>query len=188
MISPTNGPAMYHKVDWTGRTINSWTILGWVRTNTNYNKVWWCRCACGIEKEVFAAELFRHDRDVAQCQSCTLSIHSNRGSVRSFYLTCVYANALKRKISVLITIDDLNTVWNRQQGLCSLSGRALILKKTSNEKGTTASVDRIDSSKPYTLDNIQWVHIDINLAKQQLSQLDFIALCRDVTVFRKEDN
>ena len=41
-------------------------------------------------------------------------------------------------------------------------------------------VDRIDSSKPYSFDNVQPLHHDVNLAKLALSQEDFIALCHDV--------
>jgi len=38
---------------------------------------------------------------------------------------------------------------------------------------TTASLDRINSSKGYTLDNVQWVHKTVNIMKQGLSDEDF---------------
>ena len=46
---------------------------------------------------------------------------------------------------------------------------------------TTASLDRIDSSRGYDADNIQWVHKDINWMKQDFSQSEFIAYCRRVS-------
>ena len=42
---------------------------------------------------------------------------------------------------------------------------------------TTASLDRIDSSKGYTKSNIQWVHKDINKMKSDFSMLRFLELC-----------
>lgn len=42
----------------------------------------------------------------------------------------------------------------------------------------TASLDRIDSSKPYIIDNIQWVHKDINFMKRTYSHDYFIKLCK----------
>lgn len=42
----------------------------------------------------------------------------------------------------------------------------------------TASLDRINSSIGYTIDNVQWVHKKINMMKMDLSQEEFINYCR----------
>jgi hypothetical protein len=42
----------------------------------------------------------------------------------------------------------------------------------------TASLDRIDSSKGYCEDNVQWVHKDINRMKNTFDQDYFISLCK----------
>jgi hypothetical protein len=47
----------------------------------------------------------------------------------------------------------------------------------------TASVDRIDSSKGYFLDNIRWVHKTINYMKMDLEDIEFLNLCRNITVY-----
>ena len=44
----------------------------------------------------------------------------------------------------------------------------------------TQSLDRIDSTKGYTIDNVQWVHKYINLMKHQLTQQQFIDFCKKV--------
>ena len=41
----------------------------------------------------------------------------------------------------------------------------------------TASLDRIDSSKGYVKDNVQWVHKDINRMKWNFPQDKFVKLC-----------
>ena len=80
-------------------------------------------------------------------------------------------------------------MWNlyRKQGeRCALTGIKLSLDGTVDQnrhRGTslrTASLDRIDSSKGYTLDNVQWVDKRINIMKHQLSQSHFIAICKRV--------
>jgi len=64
---------------------------------------------------------------------------------------------------------------------CFLSGRDINLtSKQITASSQTASLDRIDSSKPYEKGNIQWVHKFIQNAKQTLPQDEFIQLCRDV--------
>jgi len=62
-------------------------------------------------------------------------------------------------------------------GRCSLSGRPLVFESNYI---TTPSIDRIDSSKGYTDDNIQWVGASINNAKATLDNNDFIELCADI--------
>ena len=43
-----------------------------------------------------------------------------------------------------------------------------------------ASLDRIDSSKGYLVDNIEWVHKDVNKAKMALSKEDFLQMVYEI--------
>lgn len=45
-------------------------------------------------------------------------------------------------------------------------------------KESTASLDRIDSSKPYVKDNVQWVHKVVNNMKWDFDQNEFIEWCK----------
>jgi hypothetical protein len=40
-----------------------------------------------------------------------------------------------------------------------------------------ASLDRIDSSKGYAKDNIQWVHTMVNMSKNRYNQQKFVEMC-----------
>lgn len=42
---------------------------------------------------------------------------------------------------------------------------------------STASLDRIDSSKDYTIGNVQWIHKSINLMKNVIPQDIFVEWC-----------
>lgn len=78
-----------------------------------------------------------------------------------------------------ISILDLIEILQKQRGRCALSGR--LFTYASNYKDlNTVSIDRIDSSKDYTKDNIQLVIDIINKAKNVLSNSEFISLCKEV--------
>jgi hypothetical protein len=78
-----------------------------------------------------------------------------------------------------ISLEDLKQVWNNQNGLCSYTKIPLILVTHTNPRKDVpmwhlASVDRIDSSKGYDKDNIQFVSRTINYAKNNMSHEDMI--------------
>lgn len=79
---------------------------------------------------------------------------------------------------IAITIGDLSTIWKRQSGICPYSGIHLILPTHSNVKihpqYMYASLDRIDSTKGYTTDNIQFVCKSLNYAKNSMSEIEFL--------------
>jgi hypothetical protein len=85
-----------------------------------------------------------------------------------------------------ISLDDLKDVWARQNGKCVYTNIELALPASSSNPNPKisylmASVDRIDSSKPYCKDNIQFVSRNINYAKNNLSHqqmVDFINMIK----------
>jgi hypothetical protein len=50
-------------------------------------------------------------------------------------------------------------------------------KKNGKDREGTASLDRIDSSKGYSKDNVQWVHKRLNAVKQNLTPEEFLFWC-----------
>jgi len=45
----------------------------------------------------------------------------------------------------------------------------------------TASLDRIDSSKGYVLDNVQWVHKRVNFLKRDYSEKELLFWCNAIS-------
>jgi hypothetical protein len=64
---------------------------------------------------------------------------------------------------------------------CQLSGQPL---KFAPDYIYTFSIDRKDSSKGYTHDNVQWVGVSVNTAKSNLLDEDFINMCVSVAKHR----
>lgn len=79
-----------------------------------------------------------------------------------------------------ITVDDVIRKLEQQEYLCALTGRRLMFDVGQGRQAEALSVDRIDSSKGYTPDNIQIVTAFANRAKQDASMTEFIEFCRDV--------
>ena len=85
---------------------------------------------------------------------------------------------IRTKVPVEISIEYAWELFLKQNKRCSLSGQILTI---GTNRYNTASIDRIDSSKGYVEENIQWVHKDINFMKRTYSQEYFIKMCNLVS-------
>lgn len=101
----------------------------------------------------------------------------------------IKSNAKNRNIKFEITIQDIEEVYDKQNKKCALSGIDLIFNSrfingNQNKIGYqkiikgNASVDRIDSKKHYTKDNIQIIDKKINFMKHVLSLEEFLNTCK----------
>lgn len=81
--------------------------------------------------------------------------------------------ARSRGLSVDITLEDIYTRYVAQDRKCALTGELLTWDHN-------ASVDRIDSTKGYSVDNIQIVSKEINMIKRNTDNQRFIELCKKV--------
>lgn len=101
------------------------------------------------------------------------------------------ARGRSKKYNRELSIDeqDLKILWEKQSGICSLSGELLDLGNTWNERdsgGKSVSLDRIDSLMGYTNDNTQYIHKDIQDMKMDKPEDVFIYWCRKVAEHTKD--
>lgn len=116
-----------------------------------------------------------------KCTACSNSTNTFKGRLGLMPYTWF---EMKRKggISRGLVWDlepqDIVTLYEQQNGLCALTNWPI----TWSEKGLTAtvSIDRIDSSEGYLKGNVQLLHKDVNMAKQQYSQDYFIEMCKAI--------
>ncbi len=102
-------------------------------------------------------------------------------------ITKVVRHSKSRNIALTITIEDAWNLFLKQNRKCSISGRYLNFENAEGIKQKqTASLDRIDSSKGYTIDNVQWVHKDFNKAKMAMHTKDFIKICIEVAEYQNK--
>lgn len=86
-----------------------------------------------------------------------------------------------------INLQSLKNLWEKQKGICPYSGIKLNLMKYNSKHHkypfyTWASLDRVDSNKDYTLDNIEFISLAINYMKNRYSKqdvLDFLQIIKN---------
>lgn len=125
-----------------------------------------------------------------RCKVCYKKHQLKKKSVRKIYLVHKSSDATKRS-GKYVDRDILETLWEKQKGMCALSGLALthsyMQEDVPHKYVTNASVDRIDPlNYEYTEDNTQLVCSAINLMKHTFDENTFIWLCRLVVNHTKE--
>ena len=90
----------------------------------------------------------------------------------------------RRSIDFNIDIKCCWEIFEKQQGKCIYSDLPIYFGVDAQHE-STASLDRIDSEKPYNVDNIQWVHKNINKMKCIFDEEKFIKLCKDISFYKK---
>lgn len=152
-------------------------------------KLYTCRCTCGGERTVYASHLKR-----GNSKSCGQAGCRSNGARHPAWKGCGQisgnewnritrqasgrTSASRRPKLVLISIQQAWDQFELQGGKCALTGLALSFGSSLQHGSRTASLDRIDSNGEYTIDNIQWVHKDVNIMKNRFDQGYFISLCR----------
>jgi hypothetical protein len=82
-------------------------------------------------------------------------------------------DADSRGIEFHITLEDIQNKYEQQNKCCALSGIPVVW-------GLNASVDRIDSNKHYTVNNIQIVVNTVNIMKRDIPEDVFVFLCKQI--------
>jgi hypothetical protein len=169
-----------------------------------YQAAWKFRCDCGnvvIKRRQGLEKLQRRGWSVScGCKAFKDNVGNKHGLWKGVgELPMTYYSRLKigakkgshrrRDLEFSVSIEYLWELFLKQNRRCVFTGELLEFgprKGTvwGEQKKTTASLDRIDSSKGYVEGNVQWVHKDINLLKSNLSDAEFVDLCKKVAAYR----
>lgn len=137
-----------------------------------------CKCDCGKINLVSCYTLIKGTS--TKCLTCGNSLKKDKnpswkgfGEISGKIFSKLKRDAIIRNIDFKITLEYLDTLYKKQNKKCALTG----LDLSMTHKQQTASVDRIDSNRGYTEENIQWVHKDINMMKKNYPEDYFIYMC-----------
>lgn len=92
------------------------------------------------------------------------------------------AEAVRRGYSWELTKDQVHDMIINTK-FCSISGLPLTLEVDATDG---SSIDRIDSNKGYFTDNVQVVSKRVNVAKNTMTDEEFIKMCESVTNHQKK--
>lgn len=172
-------------------TDNEFLLLCEGLVQANMKKLYDIEC----NDESYTLELlYNHD-----LKSKTINITSEKnyksnttleGHINRVYLQTRYNHTRRSKeMDFTITLDDIKCQYAKQDGKCALSRLQFTHNAYTNSKENShninkwnVSIDRIDSNKGYTKDNIQLVCAIINRMKTDLDEKEFLLLCNDIAL------
>lgn len=156
-----------------GQKIGRLEVIGFDK-DKNGHTLLKCKCICGNITSGRKHSIFGNkDKQSCGCQRQD-NYKRGRGKELDRYLKRLEHNAISRNLSFSISKQNVLDKYNEQDGLCAISGIEIFFQEIGGiQNEQTVSVDRIDSSKDYTEDNIQLVHKIVNKMKGSLSQSDF---------------
>jgi len=128
--------------------------------NTN-GKYSWCK-TCALENSTYRRENHSHIQVIKKL------LNSAKG-------TSIKRCQRGRECVFDITVDDIERLLEEQDGRCVYTGEDFEWTLNHPYK---ISIDRIDSSKGYTPDNIQLVARIVNQAKSDMDDEDFLEMIR----------
>ena len=155
-------------------------VEGDVPIYKNADNKWCSTCSgCGLE-QAYTRKDHAKQSELAdwQCKSCVakskgFSRNMPVGDGRRLY-NKFRKSANNRRILWALNYDQFMACYT---GYCELSEQELSMKIGN----TTASLDRIDSSRGYEPENVQWVSCEVNMMKRNLPQEKFLAICNAVS-------
>ena len=174
--------------DWTGKIFGDLEVISMlppVDKQGHYRCL--CKChRCGnVEFIIAAKNLPNRENPTCGCETWERKKGKHNATFRGFeeisgsFWNYTMRNARQRNIEVSITIQDAWDLYLLQNSKCALSGTKISFGQ-SNYDETTASLDRINPRLGYTIDNVQWVHKQINFCKQRLTNVEFLKMCQQV--------
>lgn len=176
-----------------GKRFNLLTVSKVSDLKREKGKVLWdCQCDCGNIKRGITS----YDLKSGKVKSCgcirAIKGKNNIGwkgyeDISGRYWNSLRRAAENRNIPFNITMEEAWSVLLKQNKKCSITGLDLKFPSDTRNTNGTASIDRIDSKKSYSIDNIQWVHKWINIMKWDLTKEEFVNMCKLVVDFNGSD-
>lgn len=173
----------------TGYKFGQWTVLGPSDARGSRNRyLWKCQCSCGTIVHKSGGSIRCHDHE--KCSACANNGKREIvGELTNRYWKRVVDSARARYIPFSISRKFAWGLFLNQDRKCALTGIVLVFAKSYEGEAAkiqTASLDRIDSSKAYTEDNVQWVHRVVNRLKNNMSDPELILWCQAVADYSRK--
>lgn len=154
-------------------------VIDFVGKTRSGNRIWKCKCSCG-------RILNRVGKGLIASKNPNCGICEQVGEISGRFWHSIINKAKIRNLEFLLTREYIWNLYIKQERKCALTGLELLMPKEGILESRTASLDRIDSNKPYLEGNVQWVHKRINIMKSNMTDKEFIEWCNIVSGFNKD--
>lgn len=172
--------------DLKGKTFGKLTVLyrtKYRRASGKFRYLAVCKCECGKEIRTDVGSLkagrtkscgcdkSRYQKITGDKSVCFTGYREIRGKTWSSFKE----RSNRRGHNFSLPIEHAWDLFEKQGQKCALTGLPISFGKWNEE--TTASLDRIDNSRGYEKDNVQWVHKDVNIMRNVYSIEYFKEIC-----------
>ncbi len=165
-----------------GDYVSIFLLLEKIDTKQN----WKVRCECGNEY-IARVSALKKQKNCRNCNQKASNHHAWKGfgEIPHDVYTTIKHSAFTKNFEFNVSIEYLWKIFLQQNRKCAFTGEEIFFNKTfKNKKEKTASLDRIDSSKGYIEENLQWVHKDVNKLKKNFTDERFIEICKKVAKYK----
>jgi hypothetical protein len=138
-------------------------------------------------------EFYKNNR--SKCKKCTktettknrinFSENTDLNTILKYRYSTSKTRAKKYNMTFDLTVENLIDLYNKQKGKCYYSGDILSFSSNNNN---VLSIDRINSEKGYTIDNVVFCTAIINSMKNVLSIENFINIINKIYSHNKKNN
>lgn len=169
-----------------GEKYQHWTVIGGPKSDKRGEIFWLCRCDCGKKEWIGSSELKNPIKRI-QCRSCflkqgrkkRLKHNGKTGELTLNRYNKIKRAAIKRSIPFEVSLLFLGNLFEKQHHTCAITGDFI-------DNISKASLDRIDSTKGYTEDNVQWVTKQANLSKHIMTMNELYNFCNKVISYANQ--
>lgn len=168
-------------LDLLGKKFGSLTVLSRVgnKTVSGYSYKWLCQCECGRTCTPRGPTLINGTS--TSCGGCRWKYRAFRQILAEYKV-----GAKRRKLNWELSDEQFRKLTSSP---CYYTGRLPDKTRSfGNDSYTHNGIDRIDSSKGYTLENCVPCCSDVNYAKLNMGYSEFIKLCEEVVECQKVKN
>jgi 5-methylcytosine-specific restriction endonuclease McrA len=106
--------------------------------------------------------------------------HKEYAARRFFYITAANLKTRAKSKDEVASIAEISSLWKKQRGTCPITGRRL-----NRESAQLDHIIPLKKGGSDLVENLRWVHRDVNYAKRDLLDAEFFRLCSDVVSYSK---
>lgn len=170
------------KVNLVGNKYGRLTVIKYIGIVNNKDRNWQCICDCGKYKNVITSSLTKSKTSSCGCLSD--EVRKNKPNqyklpighaTRNVILYTYKQNAHRKNLKWELTDDFAFKLFKNNCACCGIE--PCINKKHKNSNGYYIynGIDRIDNTKGYLYNNVQTLCKRCNIAKNNMTQKEFIS-------------
>jgi len=134
------------------------------------------------DRERFIAQMAEYRKRPGIAEKI-LRWHKEYAARRFFYITSRNLKTRAEAKDEVASIAEISSLWKKQRGTCPITGRRL-----NRENAQLDHIVPLKKGGSDLVENLRWVHRDVNYAKRDLLDAEFFRLCSDVVAYQKPHN